>query len=233
MRIYRQPKYKNVKFHIHSGDIEENYATKQLIAVALRADLRDKNWYQNAHDFAKELSEKYQISLDTVCQVIAVLSPMTEWGLNKRQATKCIESWTYGVEVPCSMNYAFTQKAYDILDGKRVLEDSQYSKKTYRFYRNILDVNNQPNVCIDSHAVSVLVGFTNYTGSYKITGSEYLKAEKIYQQVAKLFNLKPGELQAIVWEQAKREKTESLTEFVTQNGDSVVGTPLNLLSMVQ
>lgn len=157
-------------------------------------ELTDQNtWYIDANKFAQELSTKYNVELDKVCQVIAILSPLTPWEKNKLYAIQCLESYNNGTNLPCHQFTANTQKAYAVLNGQKIT----WGKKTYAFYQNI--VGNPNHVTVDSLMISAALGCPFYTGVLTCTDSAYDMIADSLTYVAKRLNVTPSTLQAKIW----------------------------------
>ncbi len=159
------------------------------------------SWYSDAHQYASQLATVYNISIDTAAQVIASLSPMVSWDINKKNAFTVIDAWHNGKqpeEITVSTYNTNKRKAFDILNGKTVMKPS--APKTYAFYRNIM--LDDSHVTIDRHAYKALVGALK-GGSVAITPKRYKAAERAYKAAAEALQVKAYELQAIVWLQYK------------------------------
>ena len=94
------------------------------------------SWYAEAHEIARSLSDRYDISLEQAAGVIAVLSNSTRWAQNVAFAQKACLSWHDGSRVPVGLYHSWmTRKVYAILDGD--LSQVKGPKVT-PFYRNIV-----------------------------------------------------------------------------------------------
>lgn len=165
------------------------------------------NWYREANTYAHHLSELFGI--DSPCKVagiISALSPATNWERNKVDAHNFIAlainddamSGKYGtyknnvwkaLEI-FNLDRATKSNVGAILRGKT-------GYKTESFFYNIYDLDSQ-EVTIDRHAIK---GANNVYegGSVSLTEKRYRDSERAYQKVAKKYNLKPYQVQAIVW----------------------------------
>lgn len=165
------------------------------------------NWYKEANTYAHHLSEMFGI--DSPCKVagiISALSPATNWDRNKVDAHNFIAlainddamSGKYGTY---KNN---VRKALEIFNLERPTKASvgailrgKTGYKTESFFYNIYDLDSS-EVTIDRHAIK---GANNVYegGSVALTEKRYRDSEKAYQKVAKKYNLKPYQVQAIVW----------------------------------
>lgn len=184
-------------------------------AIKVQTDITERQqWYADAKAYAQSLADEFGLSLEKIVYVIAVLSPVTEWELNKRRARKAIESFCSGIyPLPAVHMWSKnTIKAYSILEGNKIeyfvegdtvktLLDGQKFKmglKTERFALNIL--GNTDFVTVDSIAGMAATGIGHLTGTAKIADSAYPIIEKLYQKAAKIVGDTPANCQAIVWE---------------------------------
>lgn len=203
MRVYRQKNSSNIKIHVHKGDIDYNKAVDCLTEIALFAPKLESTWYDEASDYASELSEIFEVDYDKVCKVIAVLSPMQRWNTNKKMAYRCLLSWRSGVRTNCHMFSKMTKKAYDILDGKEI---KSLGPKVGPFYETILNPVKSTTPTIDSIAMSIILDMHDLPGSYKITPSQLKVAQRVYNEVAKNFGVPVTQLQAATWCYSREKK---------------------------
>lgn len=150
-------------------------------------------WYKQAHAHCKYLASAYDISLDKVCQVMAILSPAVSWEVNKRDCERLLE---YGEAATVSTYGQNKAKALRVIAGLDTINEK--ALKTYSFYKNILNPECTEHVTIDRHAFKAYKGKTK-AGSVSVKVTDYRKAKKAYQRKAKELNMLPNQLQAIVW----------------------------------
>ena len=170
------------------------------------------NWYKETNTFATHLSELFNLNSNVkVCGIISALSPAVNWernkvdthnflaladansseetilrgkfGTYKNNVLKAIE--IYNLKSPTA------KKIGEILLGKTGL-------KTMSFFYNIYDLNNEEIVTIDRHAVKVANNVYK-GGGVSVSKNQYKLTEKAYIKVAKKLNIKPYQLQAVVW----------------------------------
>lgn len=149
-------------------------------------------WYRDAHNFAKYLSKKHNVSLEKTIGVISALSPNNKWDRNKIDTDKFLMSPSIDTKV-CTFKQQ-RQKALDILesDGKpETIKDILGGIKTQNFFSNILNYKTCDNVTVDLWA-------------FRSVGVEpkkkYIKDITLaYKLLAKEFKMQPHQLQAIVW----------------------------------
>jgi len=156
------------------------------------------SWYANARTFARIVSIRYTVPFETVCGVIAALSPAVYWELNKAQAEAMIAGntdvvpSTYGKQV---------YKARRILRGTGVASPYEIKKvlgrrafKTWAFFENIRNPQSS-DVTIDQHMIDA-VEFGHWVQSARWCYDLMVRA---VQAVAGKHSLRGYEVQAIVW----------------------------------
>ena len=183
-----------------SGVIKRNlrkwyrYATQDQKLAGL-------NWYESAQDHAKLLSDTFDIDRYISAQVISALSPNNKWQRNKIDAFNVCRAWKDGVgadSVKVCTYSANKQKAFDILDGKVKIEDT--APKTHAFGMNIGYLS-ADHVTIDKwHIRACLCSPMDQSKVIEtITDKHYQRIEKLTVELAKEYNLKGYEFQAILW----------------------------------
>ena len=197
---------KNTKKQTKQGlsQYRQKLASARLKACYIRANRdvisRGLNWYQHANVFCKEIAHNTGLTVDTVAQVVSALSPAVSWELNKIQAEQMCNAFRDGLplETVTTSTYENNRlKAWDILHGKKVI--TVKSPKTYAFYRNLLlDVD---SVTIDRWMLRVM--FNRPLKS--LTALKYRQCETILRDAAIDLDMEPFQLQAITWEQIRRE----------------------------
>lgn len=164
-----------------------------------------KNWYKDAHNFCKEQSERFNVSLEAVVGILAYLSPQKHWNLNKLQTIEFLETHnvTNGM-----INSRQLQGCTSIINGDICFLDliSERAMKIRNFYHNILDPTDENHVTVDTHMVKA---YLNKYPKSKVITKDYSKvfsSKRKYQLIAnwikreaKAMNVIPCEAQAILW----------------------------------
>lgn len=175
-----------MKFQYNKQYIESNIE-ECLESVPL--SLYKQNWYSDAHNFAKEISNKYNKPLINVVATISNLSPQNNWNQNKL--------WTdlfyQGIQkhTNCQHNKALICNR---LNNKQEILKTINGLKTQRFFQNILEPFEENGVTIDVHMLKI-AGFSIKS----VTPKQYLFLEKIFIDVAKSIHLQSSKLQEILW----------------------------------
>lgn len=167
-------------------------ATDEQVALGM-------SWYYEAHDFALELAEEYDLTVEQSAGVISVLSPNVRWTTNKTIAGMLLQDHDATIAAyPLSKG-----KALDIIDGRHPVDIiGRESKKTLHFYRNILAPDDNHHVTIDVWAMRGLLGdpdvhrddcrLSNTPGKYDVCAS-------VFRALAHEMRILPSQVQAIAW----------------------------------
>ena len=166
-----------------------------------------KKWYNDAKQFCESIAKKYNLDSYTVATVISCLSPNNKWERNKIDAEATIGAFTSAkftkaefmelVKV-CTYN-ANKLKAWEALE--QGLEIQKNSPKTHSFAMNIAR-NSSEHITIDKwhlRACQVSPISKKRDLQESCTALQYRNIERITSEVAKIYNLKGYEFQAIVW----------------------------------
>jgi hypothetical protein len=199
MKIYRQPSNDAINFKVSRSDVQLDYGVPVLEDYA--KDANNSNWYADAHLWAKDVATKLYYPLETVVAVTALISPLTEWNLNKRRAIRVLEAWNHGEKISVHTK-ATMQQVYNCLEHK----EFNFGPKTGAFYDCILNPHTSNDVVIDSLAVAIVLGLGDVPGAYNMKENTLLAAKDIYRAVAKKYNVKPNRLQAATWEKANNNR---------------------------
>lgn len=168
-------------------------------SLATEEDINNgKNWYKDAQDFAKYLSETYGIDSYVCASVISALSPNNKWDRNKIDAETVIKAYLNGIAPEsikvCTYN-ANKKKAFNILNGKVITEKSP---KTHAFAMNVGLLSSE-HITIDKWHLRACLSKVKTDVVESCTAVQYRRVEKITSQLAKENGLKGYEFQAIVW----------------------------------
>jgi hypothetical protein len=185
-----------------------NVATEQEKADGI-------NWYNDARAICKRLADKYEQSFQTVCYVMAALSPNNKWQRNITDTERVLTLYSSGELRKRVFNYSNGDKealkniactyTANLLKANAILEtgDITFLKglKVNNFAQNIHCPNNDA-VTIDYHAISIALGIRHTIETVKSVnykGKNYEKFVTAYRIASEKVGLKPFELQAITW----------------------------------
>jgi len=181
----------------------------------LRIEKENNHWYQEANDWAVEVSRflltfnGQSVSVQQVLGVVSALSPMQEWNKNKDIAIQLIMTGD------CGYMERGKQKARDILSIPKMLGihslDSEIKsilngEKTKTFYENMVYPTRSSGVTVDRHAISIAIGHIADDKEQSISKDVYTFIEKCYIMTAETLGLAPLHLQSITWQTWKRIK---------------------------
>jgi hypothetical protein len=157
-------------------------------------------WYQEAHDYAAHLADKYSHSQNAVCGIIAALSPSCRWERNRLEAEWLMQSNLEDFEME---PFNFTTYGQGVIKAQRIYSGEKFDwfnektgPKTYHFYNNILNPESPEWITLDRHAYYAATGEKLING-LKI--APYRKMAEHYKKAAKKLNILPNQLQAILW----------------------------------
>lgn len=169
--------------------------------VSTTSDRNNAVWYQAANTFVVGLAEKHNVSEELAANVVAVLSPRLEWGLNQRYAEVFLATGN-------APTFFSTLAKLRRLTAGESLADVQNGRKVASFADNILRPTTSDKVTVDRHAVDIAAG-TNDDSSRKVLARKgaYDAVEAAYVEAAGILGLRPCELQAVVWVAHKRTKS--------------------------
>ena len=149
-------------------------------------------WYQDAHDWCKDIATQHELSLETVVGIVAALSPACAWEKNLADALAIIQHGELAIVSTYGLN---KDKALVILDGSEPL-DVLGGHKVRSFYHNILCPNDTAHVTIDRHAIRVVAETTKLN---VVPDKDYYLIADMYKDAARELELVPCQLQAIAW----------------------------------
>lgn len=163
--------------------------------------LNGKNWYKEAQDFCEYLSKKYDLDTYTCATVLSCLSPNNRWERNKVDAEAVIVAHKNGIAPESIKVCTYTTnklKAFRCLDGEMIGENAP---KTHAFAMNVGKLSTD-HVTIDKwHLRSCMIrpseGIQPCVET--LTSKQYRRVERVTSELAKEFNLKGYEFQAILW----------------------------------
>lgn len=168
-----------------------------------------KMWYREANQFSLEVAEKYKVAPVVSAGVLSALSPMKEWGLNKRMADNFFNLVKNDTENGWKRaGHYMTQKkkAWDIYSLVNPVVDEVnkilHGLKTVNFFGCIIDPTNTDNLCIDTHMIKLATPLDHG----KITTKQYLFLKKEYINFANRVDMIPSQAQAVLWVTYKRIK---------------------------
>lgn len=159
------------------------------------------NWYYEVHQHCKLLASLYNIPLIKVAGIMSALSPNNTFALNLRSTQRFLETngdckvSTYNTQKEKALLILALDNSFATVDTiKYILGKSKDSAlKTKAFFDNIY----RPEVSTDVTIDRWMLKWAGITGS--LTAKRYRELALELAIMAKDNNLKPHELQAIIW----------------------------------
>lgn len=162
-------------------------------------------WYKDANAYAKELAQRFNLSVSQIAGIIAAFSPQANWLDNKRftvtfllTPNTLIRNYTQDTKARAILTLNNESAIYEALSiaGKAF--------KTKAFFKNILNPTVNTGVTIDRHAIAACIQKTDNVESLddsyaKVTKAQYDFFQSCYVAAANELQIFPHELQAIVW----------------------------------
>lgn len=220
MKIYKQKNSTNVKIDLNYKELKP-FDDSNIIALWHQATEEEKQakWYNEAQTFAEGIASNYGVSFEKVALVIAALSPMQRWEVNKKQAESAIAWYTSGNDSTPPKFHMFSANN-TLVEAIMLDKPFKLGKKVTNFYRNIC--GDKQVVTVDSLAMSIIIGLHQYAGSYRFNDAPYDYAESLYIKAAEKLGVNPSQLQAVTWVVCRRSKVfsgEKLLGIYTNNSD--------------
>ena len=236
MRIEKQKT--NIKVDVGLKDCK--YMNTQYIydlyAMATEEE-KQTDWYFDAYHFANDLAEQYDVSPIKIANLISAISPQQKWEKNKEMTVLALQAfdavkngWMGKNDLPKIHKFgAMSDNGYAVLFE----QEFNLGQKTASFAANIL--GNKQIVTIDSLAMSILFGFYEKAGSYKIQNGAYVYAQSLYVHCANTLGIFPAQLQAVVWVVCRRLKKAHKSNVTLLTAAAALGkgyTPKDILNYI-
>jgi len=165
---------------------------------ATGSDLNDGlTWYEDAQKFCEDIAMDYDMTTKQVASVVSILSPQVNWPTNKKNALNLIQN---GADIKIFASGTQKESANNVVIGSYEIPIS--ARKTYSFADNIAN-RSSDRATIDRHAVNVALNILK-PSPVALTTKQYELVEKCYKTIANKLDIKPYQLQAIVWVTYKR-----------------------------
>lgn len=203
----------NLFFYAITKEIED-----KINALPVAELYSAARWYVNAHQFAAELAEEFDTTIEVTAGVIAAISPRMAWLRNKAMARKVFEKLS-SVETLSPLDaaksfhaglYSNFAMAVKIARGEDIANVLTGTKRR-SFYNNIVSPSNGDSVTVDTWMVRAIM---NTTGMALKPASDLLRKNQIalggtgigyyviaecVRNVAKRMSLIPCQVQAVYW----------------------------------
>jgi soluble lytic murein transglycosylase-like protein len=163
------------------------------------------NWYPDARSWAFLKAQQYGVEVDVVAAIISALSPRNEWSRNLLDADRLLMCYERGDHGPDFVNSATFKKNVWRAWMVRAKLDSTIvmtSPKTRAFVDNITWPEGE-SVTIDTWAYRIAEGNLSLPAK-GLSRKNYDRYAGVYQRAARFVGLRPCELQAVTWVEARK-----------------------------
>lgn len=180
------------------SDMQANIASAMQIAEREGMIESAMNWYNNAHSVAATLAIKFNVSVDVVAAIIAVLSPMIYWIENLIDTYELLNE---------SQDHRFSAYGRNVDKALEVLYSGNTSLassiKVSNFFLSILRPENSDSVTVDIWTLRQLLDdyFSDRKELYKYfntSGKQAIIIGLIKSEAAK-YNMTGSQLQSVIW----------------------------------
>jgi hypothetical protein len=156
-------------------------------------------WYAVAHSTAIRLASRYSVSHEQAAGVIAAVSPMNPWDRNVSMAELILSENYNGRAVERGYLQWGLNKARMILHRGCSPWEALTSQKVRAFFECILYNGITDTVCVDRHALSIVMGGMCPPAEQGITPKQYGAISAAYVEAAARIGLPAAQVQAITW----------------------------------
>jgi hypothetical protein len=162
-------------------------------------------WYSDAHQWAEYKAMQYGVDTEVVAAIISALSPRNEWSRNLADTDRLLMCYDRGDHSYDLVKSATFRKNVVRAWMVREREDPTIvmtSPKTRAFVNNITWPEGD-DVTVDTWAYRICEGdLTLPAKGLKV--KTYDMYAEVYREAAKIVGLRPCELQAITWVEARK-----------------------------
>lgn len=154
-----------------------------------------QEWYPTAYSIARDMANRYGLTIDQTSGVLSALSPITAWDDNIRRAWNALADHA---------NYGTVSRghtAHSIANVNMILrgEDPDTvlrGNKTNAFYRAILSGGADGIAVVDRHAWNMLLGTV---GANAPTAKQYRTAVDMFDRASQILQVPVHTVQAVTW----------------------------------
>lgn len=177
---------------------------KTIMSVYNQAEPEEKeyfgNWYEKASEVCKKISQKYEVPFETVCAVMAVLSPGNRFVNNITSVINLLENFKYGKNLKVSSN-----NGRNVVKALKILQTDDLSlvsgPKVVEFYASLREPSIfKERLVLDGHAISIWLGTKL---PLKTDPLRNIKNRNViiedYKKAAQCLEISLQELQAVTW----------------------------------
>lgn len=163
------------------------------------------HWYSDAHSWALFKAQQYGVDMEVVAAIVSALSPRNEWTRNLYDADQllmCYERGDHGPDLVKSATFKKNVVRAWMVREKHDPTIVMTSPKTCAFVENITWPDG-PSVTVDTWAYRIAEGDLNLPAK-GLSPAKYEVYAQAYRNAAEFVSMRPCELQAITWVEARR-----------------------------
>lgn len=187
--------------------VTNKHITSQLKAWYDLSTVADKEegkyWYADANAFTNALSLTYHTNQLVCAGIVAALSPQNRWFVNQRDAENLIAAHYYGASIDHIIVGTYGQQARKAVSILRLEKPTRtkiiaiLGKEAYKTIAFFLNISNPEHdaVTLDRHMINLL----SINPKWVTRKKGYNHIARCVVEVANTLDLKPHQLQAIVW----------------------------------
>jgi hypothetical protein len=192
--------------------------TSKINGMDAETAARSAGWYFEAHEYATNLADKYNVSVSIAAGVISAVSPRMPWLRNKTVANAILREFRKysdlsakdaAKEIGMALGTNVTMAISIARSGD--VENALTGIKRRSFYNNIIAPMTSDAVTVDTW---MMMCFVNTSGTDKATalkylgscqkslnnaGAGYIVIAESVREVARAMNLYPSQVQALYW----------------------------------
>jgi hypothetical protein len=162
-------------------------------------------WYDIASRWCHIKAQEYEVRPEVVAAIVSALSPRNKWQRNLYDTEQVLLNYAEGYQHPLNIvSGTFrknVEKAWRVIindDPSEVLT----SPKTKAFVDNIVNPHTSVEVTVDVWARRIAEGDLTLPAR-SIVGDAYVEYANAYREVAEDVGLRPCQLQAVTWVEAR------------------------------
>lgn len=172
------------------------------------------DWYNEALEFANEILDKCQVprhdrklELNKVVGILAATSPMKRWEQNKKITQRICQTGEFSGHTKQMLSKA--QRIFESSGDEGEILDILNGNKICAFYLNIRYPENDSNLTMDRHAITIALGKNHIKDDDfpALTVTQYEFFVQCYRWTAAQLGISGTLLQSATWLAHRRLKT--------------------------
>ena len=157
------------------------------------------HWYNDGHNYLKDMAKHFNVPLKIVCGIVAVTSPGLSWSQNTILTYNILKFKGKLSHIKTSCYKANIYKALNIYKAKKVFPYLR-GPKVVQFYFNLLNPFDNSRITIDRFMLSCYYNELNIDNLKKYMTPKHIESLKFeIKNLSVRYDLLPCQFQAIVW----------------------------------